>query len=330
MAEQGTEKPENLDTPADEADDEQAIWNELDDAEGTASDAPPPEGRETGDETGSEAAMDADTGTKDAPSQEDGAAKAADKADIWASAPPELRAAYEESRKQAERLEHQTRSDRGRISALQRKLDEAAFKGRDTPADTAPAAGSLVESDEFKALSAEYPEVATPIAKALQSLESRVARYEKQLAAVGEDRLQQATNEQETLLAERLPDWKEVASTRNAAGQTIQEWVDTQPRHIREAALRNWESLVDAEEAADVIGRFKATLKASDGSGKQPPEQGRPNQLVEQRRRRLQSAVAPASRSPSAASGIPEDGDEEAIWKMMDAQEARQEKRSTR
>lgn len=271
--------------------------------------------------------------------------KGQDEQDIWANATPDQRAAFEAAQEEVQRLQHAERSNRGRLSALQRQIDELNRSRGSSKAASEDAAGDrtgsgkgsddqgadgtgFLESEDWKHFQEEYPEVAGPLTTAISSLQAEVTRQNKELSAIGNDRRQNALEEQADLLTEAHSDWRDVV-----ADDGFEEWVALQPRHIREAAVRNAEEIVDAEEAADVVGRFKAFRDeqgAGDGSqqGQQPgagdrQSAGSGNRQA-RRQRQLESASTTRSRGPGVASGIPEDGDPETIWRQFDQMESRQ------
>jgi hypothetical protein len=126
-------------------------------------------------------------------------------------------------------------------------------------------------------------------------------------------------------LAEQHPDWQDVTADRGFA-----DWIQSQPRHIQEAVARNATEIVDAAEAADVVGRFKAFRSAQPGAARQETSAGNGradtgnNRLAGRRQRQLESASAARTRGPGAANGIPEDGDPTQLWKQFDEMERRQ------
>lgn len=344
----------------DEGRDEAELWSEFDQAEAQAAtddpEGPPDEGR-TDDDGGDQGAADdagretddssADGGGSDAAAQgqSDGDNPPSDDADrqaqqLWANATPEQRAAFEAAQAQVRKLEQAERSNRGRLSALQRQINELMADRKPQPEKAASQQAAdgqqgdgdgqpdgFLASDEWKAFQEEYPEVAGPMAKVIGNLQQHTTRLEKELSAIGADRRQSALEEQATLLADTHPDWEQVMSNR-----LLSEWLPNQPRHIREAALRNGNEIVDAEEAADVVDRFKAYLAAQGGNAQNqnnaPAGNGRgsgTNKALQGRRQRqLESATTARSRGPGAATGIPEDGDPEQIWRQFDEMERRQ------
>jgi len=136
---------------------------------------------------------------------------------------------------------------------------------------------------------------------------------------------------QQALLEEEHEDWEDVF----AAKGTL-EWLSDQPRHIQEAAYRNAEEIVDAEEAADIVSRLKAFRSAQPGNstGNNADESdsdtdddtGKDTGLSARRKRQLDASSSSRTGGAGAAHGIPEDGDEAAIWDAMDKQEARKAK----
>lgn len=365
------------DTLEDENQDEAALWSEFDEQEsgkeaapdggagdgggddtsaagadgaGAADDFDSGEPGSDDDSAASPAGSDADPGGKpdggDKTPSGDGRAQG-DDADIdWANATPEQRAAYDAAQQRLKKLEHAERSNRGRISALQRQIAELTG-GQSQSREADPGDGSadgqgqgeaaagsdqgaddgFLKSDDWKSFRDEYPEVAGPLEKVIGGLQAEVTRQHKELSAIGADRRESALAEQAGLLAEEHSDWQEVV-----ADDSFMEWLEAQPRHIREAAIRNAEDIVDAQEAADVVGRFKAYRSEQQGGGNAQDQQdttradgggGTDNQQA-RRQRQLESASTTRSRGPGVATGISEDGDPERIWKQFDEMERRQ------
>ena len=328
QTQQQTEGQQPANQAGDGTEDEAALWAEFDAAEKADAGEAPPEGRD--------AAADANGGSPDKDADQDAAAAPADKAgnaqqpttqtDIWAAAPPELRSAFEaEARKRAE-FEHRLRSDTGRIAALQRQIEDLR-KGGTAPG---PAAGAtttdakpetVLASEKWKTLKQEYPEVAEPFEAILAEMEGRIHRHEKELSAIGTDRRQAAQDEQQTVVTQVHGDY--VGFIRGNLEQ-FQAWREAQPRYVQEAIQRNWDGVVDGYEMADVIARFKSSLGGNSGSpGQEPPGKGTSQPLADRRKRQLESSASPRSRGPSVASGIPEDADEETIWKQFDEEDRR-------
>lgn len=307
---------------------EEDIWSEFDNEEAAADGGREASAENSADGEGQQEAADLEANDDNPPAGDEPAGEP----DLWSGASEQQRAAYEAAAQKLEKLEQYRRSNEGRVAALQRRIEELA--GRQQPAAAPAAAGkdeakagsqsadNFTESEEWKSFSEEYPEVAGPLAKFIGSLESRVTHQQKELAAIGYDRRKTALDEQASLLEADHPDWRDVAGNNEFV-----DWVHTQPRHIQEAAYRNANEIVDAAEAADVVGRFKAFRSAS----KNPPGSapGKTNErLAGKRQRQLESAAATRTRGPGVVSGIDKDGDPETIWRQLDEQEAREARRA--
>jgi hypothetical protein len=312
-------------SPAPEAgDDEAALWNEIEQAESQGAEPPPPaQGREP-EATEADPAFEtddneADTEARDAApaASQDAAGEQQAPSDIWSSAPPELKAAFEEERRARTNLEHAIRSDRGRLSAMQKKLDELS-RNSPNPAHQ-PVRGESADdrNERLRKLAEEYPEVAQPLLDEMDALRSTVTS----LQSVEEERAKQAYAYQEQVLATEHADWQQVLSQN---GATFAAWLDDQPKAVRDAAQANANRIVDAKAAADVVGRFKQFIGIA-GQQQQPAAAGNPQpSLSDKRQRQLAASATPRGVRRPVASGIPEDGDEEAIWAAFEAQEARQ------
>lgn len=318
------------------------IWKEMDAAEGAASDDP-----EAAADEAVAAATDTDAATEgDEQPPKDKSAAPADppaqsaKTELdWSKAPPELRAEHEALVAERARLEQSERSQRGRVSALQRQHDDLL---RRTTAPAAESGTGTAKKGSFqtakgKTFSTEYPDVAAPVAEEIEQVRAELAAAKQVLDTVLEDRTQTALNEQLAVLTEQHPDWRKIA----AKGSGFAEWVTTQPTYVQEAAKRNAKVIVDAEEAADLISRFKDSRSEKEGheahgdENHQPAPEGEPGKdpvrtgrestgtsLSGKRQRQLASSAGARGTGPGAAQGIPEDGDPEEIWKAFDRKDA--------
>jgi len=327
------------DPQIDEDAEDSALWDELDQEESSASDATAPESGADDDEALTQADPndpDEEEPASEGPAEQPKAAAA----DPFANATPEQKAAWQEAQAKIAKLDQSDRSNRGRLGAMQRRINELMAKSTAGSPTTAPADGkkaakptkdSYLESDEYKAFADEYPEVAGPFGKIVSSLEQRLAKHEERFSAEEQAELESALDEQVELLTEQHPDWQEVLA---ADTPVFMEWLGTQPRHIQEAAYRNAEVIVDAAEAADVYSRFKAFRSgngAGDSSKTDASGKGRSNgkpQLTGRRQRQLESAAGARGTGPGVASGIPEDGDPQSLWDAFDRMEQRQAQRA--
>jgi len=280
---------------------------------------------EAPDDGGDQDAAAADDAEPETATEDADAQQPAGEDDIWSGASAAQREAFEALKAEKARLEQAERSQRGRISAFQRQIEDlrrqpspeaTAATDKGAAESTGEPAADFLGSDKWKTFAEEYPEIAEPLGEVISGLRSETTRLHKELAAVGDERREAALQQQEQLLVEAHPDWLEV--TDDAA---FVDWLGAQPRHVREAAQRNFDAIVDADEAADVVGRFKAWRAAERGEsqpaaagGGKPPN---PNPaLTSRRKRQLESATAVRSRQPSAAAGIPDDPEQ--AWKAFE------------
>jgi DNA repair exonuclease SbcCD ATPase subunit len=305
---------------------EQELWNELEAVEKAAKGSPDElaaADAAAGSQEESTAAADSkdlenDQGKKGAEaSPEDRTDAAAGKpaaSDVWANATPEQLAARDALVAERQRLEQADRSNRGRVSALQRQIDGLRRPAAEGGGE--PAKPKALQSEKGKKLREEYPEIAEPVAEEIETLRGEVADLK--------DRARKdAIAEQTEQLEEQHKDWQAVA-----ASDDFGKWVASQPEYVREAVMRNADEIVNAVEAGDVISRFKSSRSAQ-RSDTPPAPNGQQaggkttGSLSDRRRRQLESSSTARSRGPGVAQGIPEDGDEEALWKAWDEHDRR-------
>ena len=288
---------ENLaNAPAVQEEDEDAVWASIQ-AEKKGLEEP----------VASESPVEAEPAEKPAQAE-----PAPEPVDIWANATPEQKAAYEAATAERAKNYERFRSSAARASALQKKLNAAAQEGR---RDERPA------REELAGISQDYPEIAQPLEKALERIDGRLEHLAK--ARQSEIETDQAELvgivEAETkTLAAKHPDYVTVLQQN---GPAFQAWVEDQPARLREAAYRNGQMIVNADEAAQVIDGFKRFITG--GAPRAAPE---PPQSLDSKRQRQLASMSSPQRSGSSrptVSGIPEEGDEEAIWAAIQAEKRR-------
>ena len=322
----------------DEGKDDEEIWEEIDAQETAEANGED----DAGDKLAASADADADSGASDEDQEGSKGEVQPDPADkLWEGANEDQRAAFNAAQDQIKKLEQSDRSQRGRVSTLQRQvnditrqLDRAAKAPDDASgaADAGEAAKGFLDSKDWKDFAGEYPEVASPLGKVIADLQKQVTGFATRQDAIEDDRQNDVVAEQTELLEKEHSDWLDAATD-----PMFEPWLADQPRHIREAAVRNAKEIVDAREAADVVGRFKAFRSEQgegsagpvDADGEKPPDnQETVTDLSEKRKRQLESSASARGKGAGAATGIPEDGDEEAIWKAIDVKEERERRQA--
>ena len=234
-------------------------------------------------------------------------------ADIWSNASEEHRAAYEATRRQAEEVEQNYKRVSGTVSALQRQINE--LKARPATPAQAAATVNVLESPALKLAREEYPEVVGPLEDALRQISEQTTALNKQVTERFTTADQREANAyyaaQENALTAREPDWKV-----QTAKPEFKKWLDQQPQYVQEGIQRNGSRIVDAAEAADIVGRFKASIGATNSTTQ-----------ATKRQAQLQSAAAPQGRSgQSKITSGPPDGTDAEIWAHWDREDARKAK----
>lgn len=242
--------------------------------------------------------------------------------DIWTDAPEHLRNAHKALQDERDRFEHTIRSNHGRVSALQKQVTalRATLEKITTPADADPQAAVKAVS----ALADDYPEIAGPLKDALGTLQAQIDTVK-----TSEDRRQKASAtdlaahvEVETAALEaEHPGYEQFIGDNEAV---FIAWLNTQDDATRATFAKNQEYIVDAASASKVIRGFKAHLAQQKapvkdpapetGDEKDPPVKETPA-LDSRRKRQLKGSATPANkgRGPTL-SGVPKDGDEDALW----------------
>lgn len=301
------------------------IWSELEATETG--------GADTGDPSKDAGEPEADKAEEGVQGAEPDPATAADpkqadpdagKPDIWATATPEQKAAFEAVKAERDRFDHRIRSDQGRVRALQKRIDQLRSSVNDQDARKEP--GSV--SEALAALRENYPDIAEPLTQALGIVDGRLSEQDRKEQgrkdaaraelADTEAELAAIIRTEEATLTQAHPDWFDVLSKN---GPAFQAWVEDQPRQMREAAYANATNIVDAKAASEVLAAFKAFLAPPATEAQKPIPETQP--LNDKRKRQLDASASP--RKPGSrptVAGIPEDGDPAAIWAAFDAAES--------
>lgn len=296
------------------------IWSELA-AEEKPAGQPEPASLETDEQVDARLAEEASPAPVEAQPPE-----AVAPPDIWASAPPELKAAYEAEKVAREKAEREAKSAVGRVAPLQRRLDELRRAAQPAGDDKIKEAREAIRAHEE-----EYPEIAKPVAKALDAITEKNAAEDKSRREAAATELADIERHATTMLAEKHPDWE--AFLNKHGGDGFAAWLDDQPRRIRDAAYRNANSIVDGEGAIVLMDAYKAhvagqSAAAAPAPAPTPPAATAPNpptSLDDRRKRQLEATATPSQTGGRpTVTGIPEDGDPEVLWRQIAAEEARQ------
>ena len=244
----------------------------------------------------------------------------ADAGDIWAEAPSELQSAFAAEKARADRLEHEARSNRGRVAALEGRLDsliggteQKAGAGRKTPSESDFGPDKVFGTDEWKTMREEFADIAEPIEKSLAPVFDELAKVQAEnrklsngMQTIGQDRTRTRAIALEDEVRAEHADYDDIINSDDFAS-----WLQASPTYIQEGVQRNGKMIVDPAEAIDIFNRFKAdtgfgakaeeddsrSANAKSGKGKDSSKQTAPS-----RRRQIQlnSATAPRSKAGDA------------------------------
>lgn len=210
---------------------------------------------------------------------------------------------------------------RGTISAKDRKIRELEqqIAGFRNVANEERADSDQIES--LEQLREEYPDLLDPILQRIDDLRQQQDGMRQQLGAVSEyysEKVHSAAEEQAQLLEDRMPGWETLV------GDNLEEfwdWVDDQPKAIRELAEASQDVIQDADATYDMLARFKAhhygePAHQQAGKATSQPKRGASAS------RRLAGAQGVSSRGSQSATANPQpdETDEVAIWKKLTAQ----------
>lgn len=214
--------------------------------------------------------------------------------DPWANAPAELIAERDKIIQERDRAVHSDRSQRGRVAALQTKVEEYARTRTAPPAE---------DSDEAKArqerrdkLREEYPDVAGPLLDEIEATRRELDVMRETTDTVAADRTAAAELAQLAALEESHPDWSALANDGN-----FLSWLNDQPQKWIDAANSS-----DAREVSGVLTLFKLERAAATGAKDEPGPDPKPDA---RRQQQLEGNRMPAGKPTPAASGAPADFD---------------------
>ena len=301
-------------------------------------------------EAAAEAAAEEGAGAAEAHGrdQPSGAEAAEAQDDIWANSSDEQRAALEELTKKAATAEQGKRSAEGRESGLKRRLDalmagdgqkkpdKSATTTRQPSEDDKSAQTSGALTNELKEFAEEYPEISKPILKALGHLEGEIGkrdahiqRLESGLQQIGTERHHANLAGQEQIVYEAHPDYDDVAGS-----DEFVAWMQEQSPAMQAIIAPNIEDIVNGDDVAFVVERYKASQGIVNGGTDGASTAGEPQPKAETgkrkpaadpvRRIQRRSAAAPRSSPGAAAREAPrQETEEEVRREILQAEQKR-------
>jgi hypothetical protein len=213
----------------------------------------------------------------------------------WSTADPAARAAYEAAQQQ---FEHRLKSANGRVSVLDRKLNElrssGGSQGQEQPRKPLK---ELLAKETVEELGNEYPDL-KPILETLQEVASRVDGVTDEVGQVRSATVAVASSAEEKALNQAVPNWLDLAKDERFLG-----WVEDQPKKVRDAVSANWDAITNATEAAEVFTSFAEHIA--------PPKQPETDSGGGSSKRDRQQSGARAAKvtAPTSAGGDSDDPD---------------------
>jgi hypothetical protein len=216
---------------------------------------------------------------------------------------------FDALKKEFDSLNHKYKSDEGRVSALQRQINELqkvnnTLKARQVAPrpvakpsrlDSGKIVDDLYSGDEEKAKAAVEALVShRPAAVGNGNVEQTVNKMVQPLFAAEKAR---AKAQQEQVLESTYPDWREQVNS-----EEFSSWVSGLAAPIRQLVNSD-----DAQDAIQLLKYFNSTkgVSTSVGSGKSEVEK-----LKEKRGKQLSGGTAPSSKhNASVSGGMPSDPD---------------------
>lgn len=212
----------------------------------------------------------------------------------------------EQLRERNAKLEHKLNSSKGREAAASRKIAEltARIEAGTKAVQAAKSADpkkARERAEKMKAAREEFGDVVGPVLDEIEDMRARQAEElrEKETALKADQKaLSDLQTEQETEFLKTNPDGFEVLE-KNA--QVFLEWIDDQPRKLRDIFAANKAAIANATEASLLIGKFKEHLAGQ----KTPSNETR---LSQRRARQLEGAGGEKNQRSRPASSSPGDG----------------------
>ena len=198
----------------------------------------------------------------------------------------QLRQERDQLRKERDHFEHSFKSQVGRVSALTKKLEGEKKEDQSSEVDY---------PEDIKKVLEDYPEIAGPIIKAL---DSKYGAFKQEVDARFEPLQQQEQQRyidgQVALLDQHIPIWRETVNSQDYA-----DWLSQQPE-----AVQGMANSIHAKDYAYLMTAYSATKTNVDAEKHQQA-----NELADKRRQKLAANVTVQSTGQSKKSVAPDDFD---------------------
>ncbi|TIV83797.1 MAG: hypothetical protein E5V64_06425 [Mesorhizobium sp.] len=233
--------------------------------------------------------------------------------DIWATASPELRAAHEAEMAALRKNANDAKAHAGRMRKQFEDLKASAGRAADEP-------GSKLGDTLDQGL-ADYPEIARPVKDALAPIEKRLEAFDKFTAdqrTAQNSEVVSHIQSQERLLEAAHPGW-EAEYVKGPKAKQFADWINSPDRpmkFVKTVFETNNDHIFDAAAAIEVFDAFKSHIAGTDANP--TPGNGQTQELSAKRAAQLDGSRSPKTPGgPPRVTGIPKEGDPQAIWKAF-------------
>ena len=200
----------------------------------------------------------------------------------WDSVPEQLRNEYAQMRSKNEELEHSLKSNTGRVSALQKKINEL-----EQATNAKPSEEQREDVDErFNELKEDYPEFIEMIEMMTEKNNQRInQQLDEKLTPFQQAEQQRYNESQVNTLANEYPDWNEQEQSAEFG-----TWLTSQPEAVQQLI-----SSPQAQDHAYLLRGYNQTRTNKVAS------------ITERREKRLASSEALPNKGPSKKALAPDD-----------------------
>lgn len=298
-----------------------ALWNSIADGKSPDADDARPKESGNGKDTESEASEDEEPEESEADDtaesdDEEGTEdeKEDEPADPWQSVPEELRKEHETLLEKFKKYEHENRSNRARVAALQRKVDELSSKEKANPKDAEPPSKPDFDLDalfdeDWKRFEEDFSDVAKPIkaaiSRSVSELRQEIEKAKKLSESLSDSMQQQQKHSELQKLNQEAPDWFSVIQENAEEFQFFLDDPESKSpvRKLRKViADTNREEIKDADDVVWLVNEFKTHLASKNPAPtderRKPESKQAP--LPPKRKDQLKSAASVPPRSHPA------------------------------
>jgi hypothetical protein len=240
---------------------------------------------EDADKTASEAADDKSAAQPGSPS------------DPWAGLSPEQEAFFKS-------LQHSEQSQRGRVAALTRKLQDNPAQSAPAPSKSGKGDDDGQDSDEsasdldkrLKQATEDYPDAVGPLVEVIADIRKEIGKLSNRVEPIADENDTAMLTKAYADLETAHPDYRQYVGDKN-----FDAWVADQPANIQQMA-----NSMDAREVSLTLTLFKAERQAA-MAGSDAGHKPNNDANEKKRERQLDGSKHVPNKGAPAAAGVPND-----------------------